>query len=235
MIQYRTKTVIVIFLIIISTVAIDTVWRINLENSARTQAKYNLAQIKLCVNDLLLTDKEGLYTNYGKKTRKKLKRVLYICAKNMKVSKQGDVWAYDLNTKEYVFDSNPKYGAVDGRYWKSDKICSKQGSWCSRLITIMNSGYDSTWMGYSWIFKHDKEWLEWKVLPDEYLGFDGGSKSGEDKTQQVVVVQGARESELLHRYRIFRTFLYSLGFVMIVINLLLDINTPKYGRRSEDI
>ena len=233
--KYNYRTVLTILFIVLSTVAIDTVWKVSLENSARTQAKYNLAQVKLCVNDLLLTDSEGLYTKYGTKTRMELRAALFTCGKNMKISPQSDIWAYDLNSKEYVFDSNPKYGSVDGRYWKTSKLCKNRGSWCGRLVTIMNSGYDSTWMGYSWVFKKDKEWLEWKVIPGEYVGFDGGSKSGKNKTQQVVVVQGAREGELLHRYRVFRGFVYGLGFMMILLNLALQAHAPQANRRSTDV
>ena len=233
--KYNYRSVLVVLFIVLSTVAIDAVWKVSLEDSARTQAKYNLAQVKLCVNDLLLTDSDGLYTKYGTKTRMELRAALFTCGKNMKISPQGDIWAYDLNSKEYVFDSNPKYGSVDGIYWKASKLCGSKGDWCSRLITIMNSGYDSTWMGYSWIFKRDKEWLEWKVLPGEYIGFDGVSKSGNNKAQQVVVVQGAREGELLHRYRVFRGFVYGLGFLMILLNLALQAHTPTMKRRATDV
>jgi len=219
-VKYDLKTVVEVVLVVIITILIDSAWKVSLENSARTQAKYNLAQIKLCVDSLLLTDEDGLYTKYSVKTDKELNKALFVCAKNMKVSPQGDVWAYNLQTKKYVFDSNVKYGTIANRYWDKAHVCKSNKDWCGRLLTIMNSGYDSTWLGYSWVFKNDKEYLEWKVLPDETLGFDGKSRSGISTPQQIVVIQGAREKELLDRYRYFRMVVYGLGFVAIVLVLL---------------
>jgi len=231
--KYSVKSVIIILFILLGTVAIDTGFKVNIENSARIQAKYNLSQIKLCVNTLLLKDSDGLLTRYNQKPDAKIREALYTCAKNMKVSINGDVWAYDLHSKHYVFDSNQKYGSIVNRYWEKDKICGKK-EWCKKLLTIMASGYDSTWIGYSWIFKKDKEYLEWKVLPEENLGFNGISVTGKGKPQQIVVVQGAREKELMKRYTWLRTLIYSIGFIMIIGHLLLEVGRIKYGRRKDD-
>jgi len=232
--EHSVKSVITVFLIILSTVMIDTAWKISLENSARTQAKYNLAQIKSCVNDILLVDEEGLYTNFKTKSKSELERTLDICAKNMKVSPNGDVWAYDLRTKAYVFESNPRYHGTKGRFWDRKKVCKEKDEWCGKLVAIMGSGYDSTWLGYSWLFKHDKEYLEWKVLPSEDIGFDEHSRGKIAEPQQIVVVQGAREQELLERYKWFRATVYGLGFFMIILNLLLQSNYTKHRRRKSD-
>lgn len=228
--KYSVKSVITIVLIVLSTIGIDTVWKINLESSIRTQAHYNLNQIKLCLNNELLKSKiDGMYTKYGIKTRKQIADALYVCAEKSKLSAQGDVWAYDLHTKEYVFDSNPKYGKPEGRYWDK-RICNKQGSWCPELIKHMNSGNDSKGRE-SWKFQDDTEWLEWMVMPDVNSGYNGVTRTNSKTPQQIVVIQGARKSELMHRYRFFRMFLYTLGFVMIIINLLLEV----VAQRSRDV
>jgi len=232
--KYSTKSVLFILLTIISTLTIDTAWRISLENSARTQAKYNLSQIKMCVNDLLLMDKDGLYTRHSIKSEKEIYKALHTCAGHMKVSNSGSVWAFNLQDKKYIFDSNPKYSCGKDRYWTKKKICKNSREWCHKLVTIMSSGTDSTWMGYSWLFKHDKEYLEWRVLPSEDIGFGGLSKSSVVKPQQIVVVQGVSEKEMMTRYKWFRLVVYGIGFMMIFLNLLLSSSSIMYGRRRDD-
>jgi len=227
--KYSIKTVVLIAVVVLSSVIIDATWKVNLENSARTQAKFNLNQVKLCVNTLLLSDDKGLLTRYRYIPEKEITKALFTCSQEMKVTQNGDIWAYSLRTKEYVFDSSLRYIKKNGgrRYWDVEHICRTNKPWCLKLVREMNSGYDSKALKESWLFKHSKEYLEWIILPDENRGYDGLGRTGTIIPQQYVVIQGARENELMERYKWFRVAIYLTGLFMILIILIINNHERK--------
>ena len=231
--KYSSTRVAVIVLIVLCTVAIDISWKHYLETSARITAKYNLENIKSCVNDIILGE-DG--KNYRFVSNDTVEKALKVCAKKSLTTPTGDVFAYDLKTLDFVFDPSLDCYVEGGKKMTADSECSihKDPSMCKKAMVFLNSGYDSdihmrTW----WQFDNAREYLEWVVIPSIDRGFDGIVRGANFKPHQVVVVQGVQEDELWARYRGFRAIVYAIMFLSIIINLLFavheNLQTAKRG------
>jgi len=227
--QYTVKNIVIVALIVLCTVSIDITWKFFLENSARIQARYNLEQVKVCVNDLLLRDDKGRLTRYRTISDNEITEALKTCARKMRISPTGDVFAFDLSTKKFVFD--PSLDCyLPHKKMTEDSICTihKDKQACVQAIHIMSAGYDSSrYTRLSWKFDESPEYLEWKILPDQNTGFDGLTRGGKIKPHQVVVVQGGEEDELLARYKYFRMAMYIIGLFAIMANLALSAHNSN--------
>lgn len=216
--KYSNKTVAVIFLIIFCTVAIDTSWQFYLEKSAREQAQYNLKQVRVCTNDLLVND---VVDNDS------VEKALKTCAREMRVSPTGDMFAFDAVTKVFIFDPSLDCFVEGGKLMTIESECSlhKDKEACKTVLNTIASGRSSdSQMKAWWKFNDGKEYLEWIVLPNEDVGYDDVIVGGNTRPHQVVLVQGIQENELLDRYAGFRWMLYVIGFVSILVNLLLSVH-----------
>ena len=225
--KYSTKNVMVVVLIVMSTITIDTWWAYNLESSARTQARYNLEQIKACVNDLTV---EG--------TNVELEKTLKTCARKSRVSPTGDVFAYDIGSREFVFDPSLDCFVEGGKFMTAESECTLHSDpkQCRQALIVLGRGYDSDeHTRLSWKFDDSEEYLEFKILPEEMVGFKGSVRgSSTKKPHQLVVVQGVQEDEIRDRYAGFRSLVYAIGFMSIILNLAIAVHTPNYGRRRDD-
>lgn len=230
--RYKVRTTITILTIIFSTILVDVSWKYYAENSARIQAKYNLKQTQSCVNDLLLNN-EGKTVN-----NESIEKALKVCAKDMRVSPTGDMFAYDLRTKEFIFDPSLDCFVEGGKYMTEESECNLHNDKdiCRRVLRTLTSGYDSdqhqkVW----WKFDNAREYLEWVILPSEQSGFDYIKRGGILQPHQVVLVQGVKEDEIWERYNHFRILLHSLGFLSVIFVLLLDVkdNYQRGVRNAE--
>jgi len=234
--KYTSTRLMVIALIILCTIAIDVAWQHNLETSARITAKFNLNQAKTCVNDLLLKNADSpIYNTHI--TNDDIEKALKTCAREMKVTTTGDMFAYNLRTTEFVFDPSLDCFVEGGKYMTIDSECKlhKDPSKCEQAMKIMNTGYNSdissrTW----WKFDDAREFLEWTILPSEKTGFDGLQRGGILKPNQVLLAQGVQEDELHARYRGFQLTLYGIMFFSIIFNILISVHENMLEERKHE-
>jgi len=238
--NYSSTRVAVIILIMLCTIAIDVSWKHYLQHSARITAKFNLNQAKTCVNDLLLKSADSPVYN-TKITNADIEKALKTCAREMRVTTTGDMFAFNLRTLEFVFDPSLDCFVEGGKYMTKESECKlhKDPDRCEEVMAVMYTGYDSNIEHLNWWqFDNAREYLEWMVLPSERIGFDGLQRGGILKPNQVLLAQGVQEDELWARYSHFRAILYGIGFLSIIINLLFAVHenilVEKANRRTCD-
>ena len=232
--KYSSTRIAVMILIVLCTVTIDVSWKHYLETSARITAQNNLKQAQVCVNDLLLLNADSPIYN-TKISNNDIEKALKTCAREMKVTQTGDMFAYSLRTLDFIFDPSLDCYVEGGKFMTIDSECKlhKDPKKCEEAMRVMNTGYDSdislrTW----WKFDNSREYLEWTILPSERMGFDGVSRGGILKPNQVLLAQGVQEDELWDRYRGFRAIVYGLMFLSIIINLLLGVHENLLAERQ---
>lgn len=224
--KYSSARIAVVLLILLSTIAIDISWKFYLEKSARITAKFNLQQAKTCVNDLLLQSADIPIYN-AKIDNTMIENALKVCAREMKVTTTGDMFAFNLRTLEFVFDPSLDCYVEGGKYMTVESECSlhQNPGKCKQVMKEMLGGYDSDMHKLNWWkFDDAREYLEWTILPSETIGFDGIHRGGILKPNQVLLAQGVQEDELLARYSGFRLILYAIAFLSIILNLLIAVH-----------
>lgn len=232
--KYSSTRIAVIVLIIISTITIDIAWKHYLEHSARITAKFNLKQAQVCVNDLLLKSSDApIYST--KITNDDIEKSLKTCAREMKVTTTGDMFAFSLRTNEFIFDPSLDCFVDGGKYMTKESECvlHKDQKKCEEIMVKMHNGYDSSIEDMNWWkFNDGREYLEWVILPSEKIGFDGISRGGILKPNQVLLSQGVIENELVARYVYFEAILYIIMFISIIINLLIAVHENMMHERE---
>lgn len=234
--KYSSTRLAVMALIVLCTVGIDVAWQFNLENSARITAKFNLKQAQVCVNDLLLKSHDAPIYN-PKITNDDIEKALKTCAREMRVTTAGDMFAFNLRTTEFVFDPSLDCFVEGGKYMTKESECTLHNNpkKCEEVMPKMLTGYDSNIEDMNWWkFDDAREYLEWVVLPSEKMGFDGLQRGGILKPNQVLLVQGVQEDELQARYRNFTIVLYGIMFLSIIINLLIATHENMLEEKKHD-
>lgn len=234
--KYSSTRLAVMALIVLCTVLIDIAWQFNLEKSARITAKFNLKQAQVCVNDLLLKSHDAPIYN-TKITNDDIEKALKTCAREMKVTTTGDMFAFNLRTTEFVFDPSLDCFVEGGKYMTKESECKLHGnpSKCEEVMPKMLIGYDSSIDDLNWWkFDDAREYLEWVILPSEKMGFDGLQRGGILKPNQVLLAQGVQEDELQARYRNFTIILYGIMFFSIVANLLIATHENMLEAKKHD-
>lgn len=232
--KYSGSRIAVVALILLCTVAIDVSWKFYLEKSARITAKFNLQQAKTCVNDLLLHSADSLIYD-PKITNAEIEKALKTCAREMKVTSSGDMFAFNLRTTEFVFDPSLDCYVEGGKKMTADSECGlhQDPEKCKEVMKEMLGGYDSDISKLNWWkFDSTREYLEWTILPNETMGFDGVQRGGIFKPNQVLLAQGVQEDELWARYSGFRIIVYGIGFLSIIINLLIAVHENMMTERK---
>lgn len=232
--KYSGSRIAVVALILLCTVAIDISWKFYLEKSARITAKFNLQQAKTCVNDLLLHSADSLIYD-PKITNAEIEKALKTCAREMKVTSSGDMFAFSLRTTEFVFDPSLDCYVEGGKKMTAESECAlhQDPEKCKEVMKAMLSGYDSDINKLNWWkFDNAREYLEWTILPNEQVGFDGVYRGGILKPNQILLAQGVQEDELWARYSGFRMIVYGIGFLSIIINLLIAVHENMMTERK---
>jgi len=233
--KYSSTRIAVFVLIILCTIAIDITWKHYLEISARITAKFNLQQAKTCVNDLLLQNADQPIYNINI-LNDEVERALKTCAREMKVTTTGDMFAFNLRTLEFVFDPSLDCFVEGGKYMTLESECKlhKNKDRCKDVMALMHTGYNSNIENMVWWqFDDAREYLEWVVLPSETIGFDGIPRGGILKPNQILLAQGVQEDELHARYRAFRIIVYAIGFFSIVFNLMISVHENLLEAKRE--
>ena len=224
--KYSSARITVVLLILLSAIAIDISWKFYLEKSARITAKFNLQQAKTCVNDLLLSNTDSPIYN-PKISNDEIEKALKTCAREMKVTTTGDMFAFNLRTLEFVFDPSLDCYVEGGKYMTAESECGlhQDPNKCKEVMREMLGGYDSDIHKLNWWkFDYAREYLEWTILPNETVGFDGIHRGGILKPNQVLLAQGVQEDELRARYSGFTMILYGIAFLSIILNLLIAVH-----------
>lgn len=224
--KYTSTRIMVLALIIMCTVGIDLTWKHYLETSARITARFNLQQAKTCVNDLLLQNADAPIYN-PKITNNDVEKALKTCAREMKVTTTGDMFAFNLRTLEFVFDPSLDCYVEGGKYMTVESECGlhQDPNKCKEVMREMLGGHDSDIHKLNWWkFDDAREYLEWTILPNETVGFDGIHRGGTLKPNQVLLAQGVQEDELRARYSGFTMILYGIAFLSIILNLLIAVH-----------
>lgn len=224
--RYTSTRVMIVALILLCTVAIDVSWKHYLETSARITAQFNLKQAKTCVSDLLLQNADQPIYNVNI-LNDEVERALKTCAREMKVTTTGDMFAFNLRTLEFVFDPSLDCFVEGGKYMTTESECKlhQNPAKCEEVLKVMTTGYDSDIsQRHWWKFDNAREYLEWTILPSEGVGFDGLPRGGILKPNQILLAQGVQEDELWSRYASFRVILYGIGFLSIIINLMIAVH-----------
>ena len=232
--KYSGSRIAVIILILLCTVAIDISWKMYLERSARMTAKFNLQQAKTCVNDLLLQSADSPIYN-TRIDNDMVEKALKTCARDMKVTTTGDMFAFNLRTLDFVFDPSLDCYVEGGKKMTADSECvlHQDPEKCKKVMKEMLGGYDSDIHKLNWWkFDDAREYLEWTILPNENMGFDGVQRGGILKPNQVLLAQGVQEDELWARYSGFRMIVYGIGLLSIIINLLIAVHENMVAERK---
>lgn len=232
--KYSGSRIAVVILILLCTVVIDISWKMHLEKSARIAAKFNLQQAKTCVNDLLLRSADSqIYDT--KITNVEIEKALKTCAREMRVTQTGDMFAFNLRTLDFVFDPSLDCYVDGGKKMTAESECAlhQDPEKCKEVMKAMLGGYDSDIHKLNWWkFDNAREYLEWTILPNEQMGFDGVQRGGILKPNQVLLAQGVQEDELWARYSGFRMIVYGIGFLSIIINLLIAVHENMVTERE---
>jgi hypothetical protein len=220
--KYLNRYLLVMGFIVLCTVAIDIAWQFHLEKSARITARFNLKQAQVCVNDLLLKSHDAAIYSPNI-TNDDIEKALKTCAREMRVTTTGDMFAFNLRTTEFVFDPSLDCFVEGGKYMTKESECQLHNDpkKCEEIMAKMYNGYDSSIDDLNWWkFDNAREYLEWVILPSEKMGFDGLIRGGILKPNQILLAQGVQEDELHARYRGFTIMLYGIMFFSIIVNLL---------------
>lgn len=214
--KIRTLTIISVLSIVLSIVFINEAFKYYLELSSRQTARYMLENTKNCVNELLKEEEQPIDAF-------KIEKALKTCAGKQRTTSTGDAFAFEANSKLFVFDpSRDCY--LENKLMTIDSECTlhQDKLKCEEALRVLDRGYDSdenTML--SWKFDDGIEFIEFTILPDEYFGYDGVQRGGNKLPYQVVLAQGIQEDELLEKYKPLRLILFILGGLMIFLILVL--------------
>ena len=167
-------------------------------------------------------------------TDKELEKYFKICAGKMKITPTGDMFAFDLNTRKFVFDPSLDCQTTEA-IMTEDSNCKlhKHPKDCKKALVSLSSGYDSgDFNEVGWRFTENIEWLEWKVLPTEQRGFDGRLRGGLKKPHQVVLVQGIQKNETKAKTQIYYYVLFFISLMMLVMLLVFAVQGGNNDKRK---
>lgn len=204
-------TVIVIVFMLFATIVFDKHMSHIIEQEKRQQARYNLEQVRHCLDVGLpiMTEVEAFHQCIGKS----------------KTSPTGDVYVFNPHTLEGVYDTSVDTPTDKKLKFTKDSLGKVFRDWPSAQIAIdkIVLGKDSKYGdGVQYMFDDDWEWLEWIYYPEEYSkAFSVGTP--------YVIVQGIQRDEILGRYANVRmAILICIGLIVL---LLLSSITVSHRRR----
>ena len=177
----------IIFLLSVLLIA-SIMFNMEIEDSKRIQARYNLNNITYCFSEL---EARGMpFNEYST-----------ICTKKSKTSFTGDVYVLDSTTKEFVSETSRDVPRK-ALYFTKDSVGKLFYDWNSgkEALYYILSGKDSEeGLNVSYNFDGSPEWLEWKNYDDKY-----------------VVVQGIQKDEVMDRFKPLQFFIYMSVLLVIV-------------------
>lgn len=217
----RIRSCISVISILFATIIINTTWQYQLEHYARYQVRTNtLKSVKKCMLNSKNTD---------------VIDILQECASGVHTTPTGDMFAYNLNTKRFVFDPSLDCHVEGGKSMTIESECTlhKDKSACKEALVIMNKGFDSfKGLDTKWNFDGSDEWLEWFIYPDESYGLNGKIKTGFSKPEQILVAIGIQKDELFSEFKLVDLIIKFLGGFAIIVVLLAEVYYRQFGCRT---
>lgn len=174
-------------ILLLFTMLFTTIVAVDIQLEHRKQARYNLEQVKTCMDNI--------------NTFLEMDRVFDICTKNSRTTTTGDIYILDGETLEFVHE-NSNDVPID-IYFTKDSVGKYFKDWDSakKALVYLTSGKDSdNTYNTSYNFDGDTEWLEWI----NYV----------HKDKWYIVVQGTQKDEALNTY-MYITYLIYLGVFLI--------------------
>lgn len=198
----------IVVLLLTSTVILDNLLKTNVEQEKRYQARNNLEQIKHCFDNTIKNN-----DTY---------RTLYICTTKSKTSFTGDAYVLDSRTLQFVYENSRDVPDYEIMYFTEESVGKTFRDWKSAetALTTMLLGKDSEInVNAEYLFDNSPEWLEWIYLnaPDN---------------QELIVVQGTQEDEVMKQYISYRIFGMGVSFVVCIV--ILGYIASSARRRHDD-
>ena len=197
-----------ILFVVLSAITVNTSWQYYVEGMVRQDARHTLEKVRSCVDDYPadnIVDK------------------LAFCAKGVTTTPTGDMFAYNLKTKAFVFDPSMDCHVEGGKTMTVGSICTifNDPSSCAAALTLLNSGIDSyAALNAEWLFDESEEYLEWIVYPNKDVGINGIARLGVQVPEQIIIAIGIQKDELYEMFKPFDIILKSVFFLAILLTLI---------------
>jgi len=215
--KYKINILLLLMMLTVAgSVILNSMFKQLIVDSHNQQAKLELHHIKTCFNSTngSITDK------------------LNKCASNSLVGgRTGDVFAVNLKDMKIVWDNSRDCKTSKTMYLTKDSVCklAKGPESCERLAKQIKLGYDGK---YSWNFDGKKEYDNWIVIPDNTHNFDGSVRATAGEKDQIALVQGFQEDEIMARYSFLSWANKIVTFIMLLLfSFLLILEDKEYKRR----
>ena len=205
----RLRTVIIVLCILLGTVGVNAMHSLQLENAARTQARYQLQKAKECT----LANPKG-----------DQQHSLEFCLNNVRATATGDSFAYNIKTKQFVYDQSVDCFVEGGKLFTQDSVCAlhKDPAACLAIEQLISKGYDSTEKTRAvWLFDDAPEYLEWVIFPSETLGLSLIPRGGDIQPEQLAIALGIEQDELEgsgFSFSLFIKILAALSLILVLLN-----------------
>ena len=180
-------------ILLLATMFFTTLVSVSIELEDRQQARYNLEQVRLCLDSI------NPYINIDKGFE--------VCTQKSRTTATGDIYILDGETLEFVYENSndvPK-----DLYFTEDSVGKYFKDWDSakEALAYITSGKDSS-VDYSasYNFDGDKEWVEW-------INYAHDNK-------WYIIVQGIQKDESLRLYSLIVYFIY-LGVFLIAFSCIV--------------
>lgn len=213
-------------LTILSIVFID----MNIEKTAREQARYMANWIAQCINERVWS------WTYS---RAELSKISYECGSSHRSGwVTWDFFVVNLANNQFVYDGSPDCSKDwYDRHLSDKEECSlhKNKELCNKVISQLKQWHNSyEWQNLYWEFDDAKEWLEWVIIPSErkwYQWYIWEWWVRNKNNTQLLVVMWTQSDEVESQWimpKIFLTLSLLLGVILIVSSYLLI----QYERRD---
>lgn len=203
---------------LVSVIVLETSWFHYLELHERQRARNLLSNVKECI---LSTDGDSLNQRFTK------------CAYNVRTTDTGDIFAYNLVTRKYVYESSIDFDVEGEPVISESGMCQihQRPDLCVAGLKTIDLGYDSgPNTQLAWQFDDAYELLEWVIFPSEHMGINGKYRGSLTQPQQVAIVLGIQEDELRANFSTYSIIIKVIGGLGILITLILDARLRKtYG------
>jgi hypothetical protein len=195
-----------VIIIILVYILMDSLLKYNVQEMKRSQARYNLEQIKYCYKNIY--DVVGKLESLG------------VCTNKSKTSYTGDVYILDADTLEFIHETSRDIPRNEVMYFTKESIGKYFKDWESadKAFKIIMLGKNSEYgVNVSYNFDGDIEWLEWIFLPNEF---------GKNR---MIAVQGTQQDEVMLYLAVYR---YSFMFLTAIFVFFLLVSHKR--RRIND-
>lgn len=211
----RLRTVITVLCIVLTTIGINAMHTTQLESSARTQARFQLQKAKECT---LANPKGNIQSN------------LEFCLSNVRTTTTGDAFAYNIKTKQFLYDPSIDCFIEGGKYFTTESVCALHAdpAACTAIEQLISKGYDSDEnTRATWQFDNAPEYIEWVIFPSENTGLSTVTRGGTIQPEQIAIALGIAQDELENSGFTFSIFIKVLAAISLLWILLNEVHQMR--------